>query len=142
MIGALGLMFTTIVWFVGAFFMMFVSPTIEWLVLVPFTGMLALTAGVFVWIHSRRKDIFLFLLSPLASLLVVFVSGLFRGALTDEAATNLSIAFLAVQAVFLVFAIYRCRTGWRTAVLIAYGFAAFAVFSALIAVMAFVDSWI
>ncbi len=142
MIEALGLMMTAPAWFAMAFAIMFVEPTLSWLVLVPFTGMAALIAGVILWLRNRRKELLLFLASPLASLLLVFASGVFRGEFRGDAAMPILIAFLIAQAAFLCFALYRCREAWRTAGLLAYGFAAYALFSALIAAMAFADQWI
>lgn len=142
MLEALGLMFTAPMWFATAFAMMFVAPSIEWLLLVPFTGMASLLTAVVLWLRNGRKDMLIFLGSPAASLLIVFVAGVFRGQLDGDAATPLLVSFLAAQAIFLGFAFYRCRIVWRMAALFAYGFFSYALFSALVAVMAFTDTWI
>ncbi len=142
MLEALGLMFTTPMWFATAFAMMFVAPSAGWIVLVPFTGMLSLLAAVVLWIRNRRKDLLVFLASPAASLLIVFVAGIFRGQLEGVVATPLLVGFLAVQAGFLGFSFYRCRTAWRIAAPLAYGFFSYALFSALVAAMAFTDTWL
>ncbi len=139
---AFGLVFNTLLWFSQAFIFMFVRPTVELLLLIPFTGMFALISGAVLWFHDRRKSLLFFLASPLASLLFVFIAGFFHGTLDDKTATYLLIGFLTIQAVFLLYAFYRCRLNWMPAALLTYGFATFALFSALISGMSFQDSWI
>ncbi len=142
MIDALGLMLTTLLWFCQAFFMMFVKPSGEWLLVIPFTGVLALLCGVFLWLRQGRPQLYLLLFSPAASLLMVFIAGLFRGKAGGDAATPLLVGFLAAQSVFLAYALYRYRASWMPVMLFAYGFFVYAIFSAFVAAMAFTDTWL
>jgi hypothetical protein len=142
MIEALGLVLTTLSWFAAAFLEMFVKPSGEWLLLIPFTGAASLLSGVVLWLRQGRPRLYLFLFSPAASLLLVFIAGIFRGKVGGDVATPLLVGFLAGQAAFLAYALYRCRVSWMPAVLFAYGFFAYAIFSSFVAAMAFTGQWI
>jgi hypothetical protein len=109
---------------------------------IPFAGTVCLALGVGIGICKRQPQLLWFLAPVALSQGFVAVAGLFRGTLRGSGATLVLVAFLGLQVVLVVFALFRSKNARLTAIPLALFCVTYTLFAGFIAGMAFSDDWL
>lgn len=109
---------------------------------IPALGVLCLAVGVVLAILSRETGLWLFLLLPAASQLLVAVAGLMRGSLPHSASHPILFIFFLLQIALAGYLVWRLTGARRPATMLAAFSSSYAFFAAFVALMAFSDDWL
>ena len=110
--------------------------------LIPAVGGVCLAFGLTVAVRRRLGALWTFVIPPLISHAFVAAAGLYRGALDTAAAENVLDVFLMLQLAMCLYLVYRHRTSWVPAALLAAFSLSYAFCAVPIVSMTLTDTWL
>lgn len=109
---------------------------------IPAFGIICLACGAVWGLRQRRRGLLIFLLLPAASQGLVVVAGFMRGMLKGESSQPYLLAFLLLQIIVAGCFVFRFSGARFPATALAIFTVSCALFAAMVAGMAFRDTWL